>query len=100
MKNVQPFQFSLLTLLLIVTLVAVECSVWKMSPPLGGVIAAASCVGLVGLISRSLVAARRGVRLTGEEKLLAFCYPIWLVGVIAIFATLFAFLWFIMILLF
>jgi hypothetical protein len=85
MKARLPFQFRLLTLLLIVTLFAVACSIWKTSPPLGCVITAMACAGLMGLILRSLVAARRGERLSGEEKMLAFANAIWIVGVAVMF---------------
>ena len=94
MKARLPFQFRLLTLLLIVTHFAVACSVWKVSPPLGIVITVAGCAGLVGLISRSLNAARYGERLSGEEKLLAFANAVWIAGVAGMVLVLAAVVWY------
>jgi hypothetical protein len=75
------FQYGLSTLLFVMTLFAVACSVWKTIPPVAAVLTAAACVGLLGLIVRSIYAATRGVRLSGEEKLLTFFSAIWYVFV-------------------
>jgi hypothetical protein len=85
-----PFQFGISTLLLVATVSAVACSVWKLSPPAGGVMTVAICAGLIGLTWRSLYAAKSGERLDGEQKLLAFLNGVWIagtVGMILVFAA-------------
>ena len=49
----RPFQFGLSTLLLIMTLFAVLCSIWRMAPGLGAVLTVATCLGLLGLTGGS-----------------------------------------------
>ena len=78
----RPFQFGLSTLLLIMTLFAVLCSIWTMAPGLGAMLTVATCIGLLGLTGRSIGAAREGVPLTGAEKLRAFFRPILIVCIV------------------
>jgi len=80
------FQFGISTLLLIMTLFAVLCSVWRMAPGLGAVLTVAVLIGLAGLFERSLTAAKLGVPFTREDKVKAFFRPIWIVsiGIVAI----------------
>jgi hypothetical protein len=84
MEDARPFQFGISTLLLIMTLLAVLCSVWRMAPGLGVVLTVATCIGLIGLTGRSVAAAREGTQLTGAEKLLAFLRPIWIVAIVLV----------------
>jgi hypothetical protein len=85
----KPFQFSLFSLFVLTTLVAVACSVWKTMPALGVVLTTAACIGLFGLALRWLAAARHGRQLSGEEKLLAFFNSMWVVGVVLMVALMF-----------
>jgi hypothetical protein len=78
----RPFQFGISTLLLIMTLFAVLCSIWKMAPGLGVVLTVITCIGLLGLTCRSIGAAHEGVPLTGPEKLVAFIRPIVIVSIV------------------
>ncbi len=78
----RPFQFGLSTLLLIVTLFAVLCSIWMMAPGLGAVLTVAACLGLAGLAGSSFRAGRRGVALTTGQKATAFFRPIWIAALV------------------
>ena len=66
------FQFGLSTLMLIVTLVAIICSISIMAPGLGVVVAILVMGGFIGVIKRSATAAAEGVRLSREQRIGAF----------------------------
>jgi hypothetical protein len=78
----RPFQFGLSTLLLIMTLIAVLCSVWRMAPGLGALLTVPTIIGLLGLTGRTLATARKGAPLTADEKFSAFLRPIWIAAVV------------------
>jgi hypothetical protein len=80
----RPFQFGISTLLLIMTLFAVLCSVWRMAPGLGAVLTVVTCIGLAGLAGRSVAAAREGTPLTAADKLVAFFRPLWIVTIVLV----------------
>jgi hypothetical protein len=66
------FQFGLSTLLLIVTLVSIICSISVMAPGLGVVVAIISLFGILGAVKRSAAAEAKGVPLSQTEKVGAF----------------------------
>jgi hypothetical protein len=68
----RPFQFSLLSLLLAVAVLAVICSSWKTSPLIGVLCTVAALYGALAIWADSEDAAHRGELLTYRQKLRTF----------------------------
>ncbi len=66
------FQFGLSTLMLIVTLFAIICSISVMAPGLGVVVGIVSLFGILGAVRRSHAAEARGVPFSQTQKVGAF----------------------------
>jgi hypothetical protein len=66
------FQFGLSTLMLIVTLFAIICSISVMAPGLGVVVGIVSLFGILGAVRRSHAAEATGVPFSQTEKVGAF----------------------------
>ena len=75
-EKAAPFQFTISTLLIILTLSAVLFGIWKMHPGLGAVLTVIAAVGLIGLARGTHAAAKRGAPLTSSEKVSAFMRPV------------------------
>jgi hypothetical protein len=71
-RHPAPFQFGLSTLLLIMTLVAIICSISVLATGLGVVVGIISFFGIVGACRRSSDAEAKGAPLSQAEKFWAF----------------------------